>query len=109
MREAVSTIRSQLVVLTIGLLLFATVLALVLSNSLTRPILKISNAAKEVAKGDLQVQVNVKATGEIGQLAEDFNQMVREIDRSNTLQRELIANVSHDIRTPLTMIQGTPK
>jgi signal transduction histidine kinase len=105
-REAVSTIRSQLVVLTIGLLLFATVLALVLSNSLTRPILKISNAAKEVAKGDLQVQVNVKATDEIGQLAEDFNQMVREIDRSNTLQRELVANVSHDIRTPLTMIQG---
>ena len=59
-----------------------------------------------MAKGDLSVQVAVSSKDEIGHLADHFNQMVREINRSNTLQRELVANVSHDFRTPLTMIKG---
>lgn len=105
-KEAVATIQKQLVILTAFLIVFATIVALVISHSLTVPILKISNAAKEIAKGNLNTYVSVKSRDETGQLANNFNVMVKEISKANTLQRELVANVSHDIRTPLTMIKG---
>jgi len=105
-REAVTAIRTQLIFLSIVLLLVAGVLAWVLSRSLTRPILKLSDAANQVAAGDLTVRVENTTADEIGTLTQNFNRMVQEIDRSNTLQRELVANVSHDFRTPLTMIKG---
>lgn len=104
--EAVSTIQKQLILLSVVLIVLATVIAFVLARSLTEPILKISKAAKQVAAGDLQVAVHVKSKDEIGRLSENFNTMVREINKVNTLQRELVANVSHDFRTPLTMIKG---
>lgn len=104
--EAVETIKGQLVYISIALILLATGAAFLLARSLTRPILKISKAAQRVAAGDLNVEVYVKSKDEIGRLSNDFNMMMREINKANTLQRELVANVSHDIRTPLTMIKG---
>lgn len=105
-QEAVSTIKQQLIIITLFLILIATVVAFLMARSLTQPILKISNAAKALARGELDTRVQVKSKDEIGQLAEDFNIMAKEIAKANTLQRELVANVSHDIRTPLTMIKG---
>lgn len=104
--EAVQTIRSQLILLSIGLIFLASLAATILARYLTKSILQISHAAREVAKGNLSVTVNVRAKDELGMLADDFNLMTREINRANQLQRELVANVSHDIRTPLTMIKG---
>lgn len=104
--EAVSTIKRQLIVITLFLILFATVVAFLMARSLTHPILKISNAAKALARGELDTRVCVKSKDEIGQLANDFNSMAKEISKASALQRELVANVSHDIRTPLTMIKG---
>jgi signal transduction histidine kinase len=104
--EAVSTIQKQLIYISVGLILIATIVAFVIARSLTKPILKISNAAKEIAQGNLGVNVTVSSKDEIGRLAEDFNTMSKEIAKASALQRELVANVSHDIRTPLTMIKG---
>lgn len=105
-KEAVSTIRQQLIGITLFLILIATIVAFLMARSLTQPILKISNAAKAIAKGQLDTRVSVKSKDEIGQLADNFNIMAKEISKATTLQRELVANVSHDIRTPLTMIKG---
>lgn len=105
-QEAVQTIRSQLILLSIGLILLASLAATILARYLTKSILQISHAAREVAKGNLEITVDVRSGDELGMLAEDFNLMTREISRVNQLQRELVANVSHDIRTPLTMIKG---
>lgn len=105
-KEAVSTIQKQLIILSVVLIGLATGIAFLLARSLTKPILKISDAAKQVAAGDLTVKVHVNSKDEIGKLSQNFNQMVREINKVNTLQRELVANVSHDFRTPLTMIKG---
>ena len=105
-REAVATIRTQLIWISAGLLLVATLCAFVIARSLTRPVLQISAAARQIARGDLGARVEVRSRDELGRLGEDFNAMSKEIAKASTLQRELIANVSHDIRTPLTMIRG---
>lgn len=105
-KEAVSTIKIQLIYLSIYLILSFSVFAFFLARWLTRPILQISQAAKDLSKGEMDVRVSVKSKDEIGRLADDFNVMASEISKVNQLQREIIANVSHDFRTPLTMIKG---
>lgn len=104
--EAVETIKHQLIFISIFLILLASLAAFLLARSLTRPILQISHAAKEIAKGNLGIKVSVHSKDELGMLSNDFNMMSKEIAKASTLQRELVANVSHDIRTPLTMIKG---
>ncbi len=105
-QEAVSSIQTQLIFLTVALLTLAGIAAIILSRYLTKSIVKISQAAREVAKGNLEVSVSVRSADELGMLSNDFNVMVDGIRRSSQFQRELIANVSHDFRTPLTMIKG---
>ncbi len=104
--EAVQTIQNQLIIFTVSLLILAFFVALVVTQSLTSPVLQISKAAKRVSNGDTDVKVMVKTKDEIGRLADDFNVMTTEISRVSKLQKELVANVSHDLRTPLTMIKG---
>ncbi len=104
--EAVDAIRNQLIWVSIVLLLLATAMALYISRSITKPVKQLSQATREIAKGNLMVQVPVQGKDELSVLAQDFNIMSKEISKATALQRELVANVSHDIRTPLTMIKG---
>ncbi len=99
-------IRNQLIWVSIVLLLIATGMALYISRSITKPVKQLSQATREIAKGNLLVQVPVQGKDELSVLAQDFNIMSKEISKATALQRELVANVSHDIRTPLTMIKG---
>ena len=80
--------------------------AYVFSRWFTKPISAISRAAREMARGNYKVRVTPQADDELGALAGDFNTMAREVGRTSELQRDLIANVSHDLRTPLTLIKG---
>ena len=81
--------------------------AYLFSKWFTKPITELSHAAREMAKGNYQVRVREPENAdELGQLARDFNTMATEVGRTSELQRDLIANVSHDLRTPLTLIKG---
>ncbi len=104
--EAVQTIQSQLIIFSFGIVLLAIIIAIVVTRSLTTPVLQISRAAQKISSGDTDVKIKVKTKDEIGRLADDFNTMTTEISRVSKLQKELVANVSHDLRTPLTMIKG---
>ena len=92
----------------VALLLLAVSLAgaWIFSTIFTRPLRQLSGAAREMARGNYKVQVEEKGQDEVADLARDFNFMAREVDRSARLQQELIANISHDLRTPLTLIKG---
>ena len=72
----------------------------------TQPISELSAAARRIAKGDYSARVSRSGQDEMGQLAQDFNHMAAEVERTSQLQQELLANVSHDLRTPLTLIKG---
>ncbi len=83
------------------------------SRRLTQPLEQMTTAAARMAGGDYAARVAVAAPGELGNLATNFNEMagalerdVRELQRQERLRRELIANVSHELATPLTAIQG---
>lgn len=106
LQEAISIIRTQLIYVSLLLVVLSTVIAFFVARSMTKPIKKISNAAKQIANGKLDVDVEVKSRDEIGELSDSFKYMSKELAKVNVLQKELVANISHDIRTPLTMIRG---
>ena len=82
------------------------VLDLLFAMLFTRPVQQLSSGAKEIAAGNYDIQLPVVHHDEIGQLAEDFNHMAAEVKRSAQLEKDILANVSHDLRTPLTLIKG---
>ena len=77
-----------------------------ISSKITAPLKKISSAAREFAKGNFAVRVSVKGTDEIAQLSESFNNMAEELENHEKTRASFIANVSHDLRTPMTSISG---
>lgn len=99
-------LRRQLWIITIVLALVSILLAIVLSRRISRPIQAVTQAARQLAAGQLDVRLPVTSRDETGQLTEALNDLSVELGRTEQLRRELIANVSHELRAPLTVIQG---
>ena len=101
-------VTQQLKTVTFITILFALVISAVASKIFIKPIMELSKATKEVAKGnyDADVIVPENSNDEFGQLVEDFNTMVKEIKDSQEMQKELVSGITHDLRTPLTIIKG---
>lgn len=76
------------------------------SEWFTKPLRQLSAAARRVAGGDYRVSVDIRRSDELGELAHEFNHMAQEVQQASQMQRDLLANVSHDLRTPLTLIKG---
>ena len=76
------------------------------SEWFTKPLRQLSGAARQVAQGNYAVHVETRRNDELGDLAQDFNHMAQEVQYAAQMQRDLLANVSHDLRTPLTLIKG---
>ena len=79
---------------------------IVISRIVINPIDKLSQAAKRLGKGELDVRVPEKGTKEIIELAQAFNKMAEDLQRSQMARRNLVADVSHELRTPLTVLEG---
>ena len=104
--EAGQVLAGLLPTVGLGMLLLCVLGSLWVSRWIARPIAQLSQAAREIAGGNYDVRVSVDQEDEFGLLAQDFNHMAGEVKRSAQMQRELLANVSHDLRTPLTLIRG---
>ena len=102
----VAALRVQLIVISVILICMALVVSLMIARRLSRPISKLNVAAKRMAKGDLTVNFPAEGYKEISELADTLNYASSELARTDALQRDIVANISHDIRTPLTMISG---
>ena len=102
----VQTIQVQLALITIVALLLSLVLAVVLSQKISKPIIKTNNAAKELAQGNYEVSFEGGDYREIRELNSTLSYAASELSKVEALRKELIANISHDLRTPLTMIGG---
>lgn len=99
--------------LILGLILASSVIMLFLSSWLTKPVKRLSLAAKAIAAGDLSARALPVSADEIGELAEDFNTMaaaleekVRLLEAEAKKREDFIANFSHEMKTPLTSIIG---
>lgn len=98
--------RDALVPATVLAMIAAIIVALLLAQSISRPVSKLAGAALAVAKGDYSQRLPVEGQDEIATLTGQFNDMAAEVGRAHQMQRDFIANVSHDLKTPLTSIQG---
>ncbi len=81
-------------------------LALLTSRKISAPIIRLNQAAKRLGKGQFDVEFQGGGYREIHELSDTMAQAARQLGRQDDLRRELLANVSHDLRTPLTMIIG---
>jgi len=98
--------QNQLSLVSVILLAVAAGMAFLLARHIASPIERISQKARKMAKGELAVDFTEKSYREIEELSEVLNQTTDELSKLDRLQKELIANISHDLRTPLTMIVG---
>lgn len=99
-------LRELLLPIALLLLLLDLFFALWFSRWFTKPIRQLSDGARQIAAGHYDVRVPVDRHDEMGLLAEEFNHMASEVARSAQLEKDILANVSHDLRTPLTLIKG---
>lgn len=87
-------------------LLISTGVAWVLAASIAQPLAAMTRASEEMARGYYEQEIPVRGNDEVGRLARAFNEMAHEVANSHRTLRDFVANVSHDLRTPLTSIQG---
>ncbi len=104
--STVAILKGQLEVTSVLALVFSLIVSLFVSRNISRPIVKLNDAALELAQGKFDTRFSAKGFREIEQLSDTLNYTAKELGRANEFQRELLANVSHDLRTPLTMIGG---
>ena len=100
----VTTLRYQLYIISGIMLLFSIVLAIVIAKRVSKPIEEISRSAQTLAKGNYDTRFTGKGFSEIVALSDTLNTAAVELGRVENLRRELLANVSHDLRTPLALI-----
>jgi signal transduction histidine kinase len=84
----------------------ALVLARILARGMTQPLRDMAQAARRLARGDYGQRVAVRSRDEAGQLALAFNHMAGEMESLERLRRELVANVSHELKTPISALRG---
>jgi len=87
-------------------LVLSVLIAWLIARSVGRPLEEVAGAAQALAKGSLGRRAPVSGPGEVQSLAVSFNRMADQVEASQNSQRDFVANVSHELKTPLTSIQG---
>lgn len=102
--DTVDTLKTILTITTLGMGFVAILLGLFISKKIITPIQALNQNAKKLGKED--VEFNVKGYQEIEELSSTLNQANQDLHQVEKLRNELISNISHDLKTPLTMIGG---
>ena len=87
-------------------LVISVLLALLVSRSVAAPLRRVAGAAEAIARGDTGTRAPVSGPTEVQGLARSFNTMADQVEAAQQSQRDFVANVSHELKTPLTSIQG---
>ncbi len=104
--ETVTILKRQLVYVSVLLLALTAALSYWLARGFARPIKQMRWAAGAMAEGDFSARVEHDSQDEIGMLARSINHLGERLAKIEQLRRDLVANVSHDLRTPLSVIRG---
>ncbi len=103
--STVDTLYFELMIVSVVLLLLSLVLSVVLSQIISKPLISLNKASKSLSKGDF-VMEGREGYREVAELRDTLSGAANEISKVDRLRSELIANVSHDLRTPLTLIES---
>jgi signal transduction histidine kinase len=105
-RDFLGAVQQGLIISSLVTLLIALVLGGILILSFTRPIRKLVEGTNKVASGDLGYQVNIRSSDELGQLADSFNNMSKDLQKADRGRKQMTADIAHDLRTPLSILHG---
>ena len=110
LRPDLASLRNQLLLMVtysmITLLVFSSLMSVLILRSLNRSILKLEGATRRIAEGDLDFELPARGNDQIASLTRSFDRMRRALKEEYARRSRFIMGVSHDLRTPLTLIQG---
>ena len=86
--------------------IFIILIAYFVSSNTVKPLIEMSNVARKYSKGDFTARINIEENNEIGDLAKALNEMAISLENNETARKNFIANVSHELKTPMTSISG---
>lgn len=104
--DSAKQIQSLLILAGTGAIFMAIGITYIVSKRLSQPLLQMEDAARRMAKGDLDVKVDVLTNDETGSLARTINELGEELKRYRETRSEFFANISHELRTPITYLEG---
>ena len=104
--SVVDTLRYQLIIMTVVIVILSAIVAIILAKMISKPISDATKKAKELADQNYDLTFSGGKYREITELNDTLSYAAQELKKVDDLQKELIANISHDLRTPLTMITG---
>lgn len=106
MDESITAVRSVLVLSGLGAFLLALGITWVIAKILSRPMLQMQTATRNIAAGELETRLTIQRDDEIGVLADSINHLAIELQRYRDTRQEFFANISHELRTPITYLEG---
>lgn len=107
MDKTIKILQSQMIYVTLVVLILSFIIGYFISRKISKPITKISTDVKKMAEGNYNIIFSSNEDiYEINELVDNLNYTKRELSKTDELKRDLIANISHDLKTPLTMIKA---
>ncbi len=103
--DSLGTVQWRLIRVFAVIVLAALLLALLLSQVLTKPITDLSRTMRKMGKGDLSVRAPIRGSGELRELAENYNTMASQLEQQDKTRNQFVSNASHELRTPLTTMK----
>lgn len=104
--QFIRSVRSASLWAGLGAAVLAAVLAFLLVRSITAPLRDLTHAAQRLAQGDLAHRVQARGGDEMAEVARAFNAMAEALQEQITLRRHLMADIAHELRTPLSVLRG---
>ncbi|MEK4511055.1 sensor histidine kinase [Paenibacillus anaericanus] len=109
MDSSISAVRKLLVLSGVGAFLLALGIIWIIAQILSRPLLQMRDVTRKIAVGDLDARLSINSNDEIGSLAEAINNLAEDLQRYRDTRQEFFANISHELRTPITYLEGYSK
>lgn len=104
--STITILKNQLIIVTVVVIILSIIIAYFISNKLSKPITSLNDSAKSFASGDYNVVFPNTDIAEINDLSDSLNYAKNELAKTEDLRKDLLANISHDLKTPLTMIKA---
>jgi signal transduction histidine kinase len=106
MEQSLSGVRNLLILSGMGAFLLAMGITWIIAQVLSRPLLQMQKATRKIAVGELETRLEITSRDELGSLAEAINDLAADLQHYRDSRQELFSNISHDLRTPITYLEG---
>ncbi|MRN55096.1 sensor histidine kinase [Paenibacillus monticola] len=109
MEQSLSAVRNILLLSGFGAFILALGITWIISQILSRPLVQMQKATRNIAAGELETRLTIRSKDEIGFLADAINDLAVDLQRYRDTRQEFFANISHELRTPITYLEGYAK